>query len=192
MKNSRLIAMAFLMAGNAMAQFQGPPPLPHPQLPPPDTVNLPPPWWIPWAAALALVLLILLIVWLLVRPKQLPQSPLRQPWTTAFRALNDLRARMQTIPPQDMSHRVSLILRRYLLERYAVPAPARTTREIFDGTPDRTPGVPIPRAQGLWRERFEPVARLCDDISFMPAPRTQDESSSLIDQALARMQEEKP
>ena len=52
--------------------------------------------------------------------------------------------------------------------------------------------VPIPRAQGLWRERFEPVARLCDDISFMPAPRTAEESVTLIDQALARLQEEKP
>jgi len=129
---------------------------------------------------------------LLVRPKALPVAPVRQPWTSAFRALNELRGRIQTIPPQDISHRVSQILRRYLLERYAVPAPARTTREIFEGRPDRTPGVPIPRAQGLWRERFEPVAYLCDDISFMPAPRTHEESTALIDQAIARMQEEKP
>lgn len=91
-----------------------------------------------------------------------------------------------------MSHRVSQVLRRYLLERYAVPAPARTTSEIFEGTQERLPGVPIPRAQGLWRERFEPVARLCDDISFMPAPHTPEESAALIDQALARLQEEKP
>lgn len=180
------------MNNTLLAQFPGPAPLPHPELPPPDSVALPPPWWIPWAAVLLLALLIALIVWLLTKPKHLPLAPPRQPWSSAFRALNDLRARIAAIPPQDMSHRVSQILRRYLQERYAVPAPARTTREIFDGRPDRLPGVPVPRAQGLWRERFEPVAHLCDDISFMPALRTQEESTVLIDQALARMQEEKP
>lgn len=175
-----------------LAQFQGPGPLPHPDLPLPDSVDLPPPWWIPWAAILLLGLLIALIIWLLVRPKEAPPTPQRQPWSSAFRALNDLRARIQTIPPPDMSHKISQILRRYLQERYSVPAPARTTREIFDGALDRQPGVPIPRAQGLWRERFEPVARLCDAISFMPALRTEEESTLLIDQAIARMQEEKP
>ncbi len=182
----------WFITGLLLAQFSGPPPLPHPELPPPDSVELPPPWWIPWAAALIPLLLIALIIVLLTRPKHTPATPLRQPWSAAFRALSDLRARIESIPPQDMSHRVSQILRRYLQERYAVPAPARTTREIFAGTPERLPGVPVPRAQGVWRERFEPVAHLCDDISFMPAPRTQEESTLLIDQALARMQEEKP
>lgn len=175
-----------------LAQVQGPPPLPHPDLPPPDSIDLPPPWWLPWLSLLGLGLLILLVVWLLMRPKQPPPTPLRQPWTSAFRALSDLRTRIQSIPPQDMSHKISAILRRYLHERYAVPAPARTTHEIFDGLLDRQPGIPIPRSQGLWRERFEPVAHLCDEISFMPALRTEEESTMLIDQALARMQEEKP
>lgn len=175
-----------------LAQFPGPGPLPHPELPPPDSVSLPPPWWIPWAAVLLLCLLIALIVWLLVRPKEAPATPLRQPWSSACRALNDLRTRVQTIPPQDVSHRISQILRRYLQERYQVPAPARTTREIFAQKMDRQPGMPVPRAQGMWRERFEPVAHLCDEISFMPAPRTEEESIMLIDQALARMEEEKP
>ncbi len=180
------------MTATLLAQFPEPAPLPYPQLPAPGQVELLPPWWLPWAAALLLASLIALIVWLLLRPKTLPVTPMRQPWSAAFRALNDLRARAQTLPPQDMSHRVSQILRRYLQERYAVPAPARTTHEIFDGTLERLPGVPVPRAQGVWRERFEPVAHLCDDISFMSAPRTQEESVTLIDQALARMQEEKP
>ena len=182
-----LYVMHFLLA-----QFQGPGPLPHPELPPPDSVEPPPPWWIPWALLLLTGLLIGLVVWLLLRPKQPPPTPQRQPWSSAFRALNDLRTRVQSIPPQDMSHRISQILRRYLQERYLVPAPARTTHEIFDGNRDRLPGAPVPRSQGMWRERFEPVAHLCDDISFMPAPRTEEESVLLIDQALARMQEEKP
>lgn len=174
-----------------LAQFSGPPPLPHPELPPPDSVTLPPPWWLPWLAVLVLLLLIALVVWLLLRPKQSPAPPLRQPWTSAFRALSDLRTRTQSVAPAEMSHRISQILRRYLQERYAVPAPARTTREIFDVRSERQPGMPLPRAQGMWIERFEPVARLCDDMSFMPAPRTEEESVMLIDQALARLQEEK-
>jgi len=168
------------------------PPLPHPDLPPPDHVPVPPPWWIWWAAGLLLVLLTALIVWLLLRPKAIPAVQVRQPWTSAFRALSELRARFESVPPPEMGHRVSQVLRRYLAERYAVPAPARTTHEIFDGAVERLPGVPIPRAQGLWRERFEPVARLCDDIAFMPALRTAEESATLIDEALARLQEEKP
>lgn len=170
----------------------GVPPLPHPDLPPPDEVPLPPPWWIGWGVGLLLLLLIALVVWLLLRPKAIPVAQPRQPWSTAVRALGELRGRFESLPPSEMGHRVSQVLRRYLAERYAIPAPARTTNEIFEGTPDRQPGVPIPRAQGLWRERFEPVARLCDDISFMPAPRTVEESATLIDEALARLQEEKP
>lgn len=169
----------------------GVPPLPHPDLPPPNAVPVPLPWWIGWVVGLFLLLLIGLVVWLLVRPKPVPATLQRQPWTTAFRALTELRGRYESLPPAEMGHRVSQVLRRYLAERYAIPAPARTTNEIFEGTPERQPGVPIPRAQGLWRERFEPVARLCDDISFMPAPRTAEESAALIDDALARLQEEK-
>ena len=177
-----------------LAQFPGPPPLPHPGLPAPGDVAVPPPWWIYWAAGLLLLLLVALVVWLLLRPKTLPATPPRQPLSAAIRSLNDLRARLDSVPPQDISHRVSQILRRYLLERYSVPAPARTTPEIFDGSqiPERKPGVPVPRTPGQWRERFEPVARLCDDISFMPAPHTREESAALIDQALARLQEERP
>ena len=117
--------LLFLLLAQAPAPV--PPPLPHPTLPLPENVPLPPPWWIGWAVGLLLVLLIALVIWLLLRPKHVPVAPLRQPWTSAFRALNDLRARMESIPPQDMSHRVSQILRRYLMERYSVPAPARTT-----------------------------------------------------------------
>lgn len=174
-----------------LAQFSGPPPLPHPELPPPDGVSLPPPWWLPWLSVVVLAVLIAVVVWLLIRPKQALAPPLRQPWSSAFRALSDLRTRAPSVPPAEMSHRISQILRRYLQERYSVPAPARTTREIFDIKNERQPGMPLPRTQGMWLERFEPVARLCDDMSFMPAPRTEEESVQLIDQALARLQEEK-
>lgn len=191
---SSLAVMTWAWAA-VLAQLPGAPPplpLPHPALPPPDPIEPPLPWWIYLAAGVLLLLLTGMVVWLLLRPKPVPPLPVRQPWSSAVRALNDLRSRVEGIRPPDVSHRVSEIMRRYLFDRYAVPAMARTTREIFEGTPDRVPGVPIPRAQGLWRERFEPVANLCDQMSFMPAPRTPQEAEALIDQALARLEEEKP
>lgn len=187
-----MIMMKALALHALIAQFPAAPPLPHPDLPAPDALSLPTPWWLYVAAALLVLALGSLVVWLLIRPKEALPTQERQPWSSAFTALNELRTRSQHLPPPETSHRVSQILRRYLLERYAVPAPARTTREIFSNTPERVPGVPVPRAQGFWRERFEPVAELCDGISFMPAPRTPEESAALIDQALARLQEEKP
>jgi hypothetical protein len=83
----------------AQAPAPAPPPLPHPVLPPAGKrAELPPPWWIPWAAGLLiLVLLIALIIVLLTRPKHAPAAPLRQPWSAAFRALSDLRARIESI-----------------------------------------------------------------------------------------------
>lgn len=82
---------ALFITSVLLAQFPGAPPLPHPELPSPANVEVPPPWWIPWAIGLALLLLIALIVWLLVRPKPEPVTPPRQPWSAAFRALNDLK-----------------------------------------------------------------------------------------------------
>ncbi len=174
-----------------MPALPGAPPLPHTALPPVRDVPQPPVWWMPWAIGLVILALLGVVVWLLLRPKAASVIPPRQPVSSALRALTDLRSRLQTIPPTDMSHRVSLVLRRYLSERYAVPATVRTTGEIFSNLRDFGPGVPIPRAAGAWKERFAPVARLCDDISFMPAPRTQDESAALIDLAIQRVEEER-
>lgn len=174
-----------------MPQLPAAPPLPHKELPDVRDVPIPMPWWLPWAITAVALILVGIIVWLLLRPKPLAAIPPRQPISSALRALADLRARVSTIPPQEMSHRVSIVLRRYLSERYAVSATARTTAEIFSDLRAFDPGVPIPRAHGVWKERFAPVARLCDDISFMPAPRTAEESTTLVDLAITRIEEEK-
>ena len=193
MMQRRLVYFLFT-ASSALAQMPtlpGAPPLPHTALPEVRDVPAPLAWWIPWAIGVLMTLLIGVIVWLLLRPKAATVMPPRRPVASALRALNDLRSRLQSIPPTDMSHRVSLVLRRYLSERYAVPATVRTTGEIFSNLRDFGAGVPIPRAAGAWKERFAPVARLCDDISFMPAPRTQEESAALIDLAIQRVEEER-
>ncbi|MBL9129714.1 MAG: DUF4381 family protein [Verrucomicrobiaceae bacterium] len=174
-----------------MPQLPGAPPLPHKSLPPMREVPPPPVWWLPWLIGVLVLGLLGFILWLMLRPKAAVVIPPRQPISSALRALNDLRSRVQSIPPHEMSHRVSLILRRYLGERYAVPATARTTEEIFSHLRQFEPGVPVPRAEGAWKERFAPVARLCDDMSFMPAPRTTEESLMLVDLAARRVEEER-
>ena len=189
-----IIFLVFSTVSGALAQMPSlpsAPPLPHTALPTIRDVPAPPAWWMPWAVGLLIALLIGIIVWLLLRPKTVSIIPPRQPVSSALRALGDLRSRLSTIPPAEMSHRVSLVLRRYLSERYAVPATVRTTGELFTDLRDLDPGKPVPRAPGAWKERFAPVARLCDDISFMPAPRTVEESGDLIDLAIQRVEEER-
>lgn len=168
-----------------------PPPLPHPGLPRVGDVATPPEWWLVWLIGGVVLLLLVLIVWLLLRPRAATVMPTRQPLAACLRSLADLRARSAQIPPPEMSHRVSQVLRRYLGERYAVPALARTTPEIFSDLREFEPGVPIPRAQGVWKERFAPVAKWCDDLSFMPVPVTPEQALELIDQAIVKVQEER-
>lgn len=187
--------LLFMMGATGMLaqtpQLPGAPALPHPDLPVAHEVATPLAWWVPWAVGLLIVLFLGLILWLLLRPKPAAHIPPRQPISSCLRALGELRARVSIIPPAETSHRVSQILRRYLGERYAVPAIARTTPEIFTGLRQFEPGVPIPRAEGVWKERFAPVAKWCDELSFMPVPATAEAALALIEQAIAKVEEER-
>jgi hypothetical protein len=187
--------LSSLAASHTMAQmpgqFQPPPPLPHPKLPLGPDVAAPIPWWLLWCIGAVVILLMGLLVWLLLRPKPLAVVPPRQPLTSTLRALAELKARAASLPPAEVSHRVSSILRRYLQDRYAVKTVSRTTPEIFSGLRHFEPGVPIPRAEGVWKERFAPVAQLCDDLSFMPVPHSSQEAITLIENAISRVEEER-
>lgn len=180
------------MAESLPAQMPQIPPLPHPELPPVHSVTPPPPWWVIWAGALAALILLALIIWLLLRPKTATLISPRKPRAACLRSLQDLRSRVAQIPPAEISHRVSTVLRRYLAECYAVPALARTTPEIFSGLRDFTPDAPIPKAEGVWRERFAPVAQWCDELSFKPAPSGPEQSLELINQAISKVEEDNP
>ena len=191
MRLSWFIAGIVCQASAVLAQMPAVPPLPHPDLPPAREVASPPAWWVAWAIGAVVLLFLGIIVWLLLRPKPAAHIPPRQPISSCLRALNELRGRVDFVPPAETSHRVSQILRRYLSERYAVPAISRTTPEIFNQLRDFQPGVPIPRAQGVWKERFAPVAQWCDDLSFMPVPATTQAALALIDQTIAKVEEER-
>jgi hypothetical protein len=193
----RFVACITLLVLNAsavlgqMPQLPAAPALPHPKLPDAREIASPPAWWVPWAIGGLVVIFLGIIAWLLLRPKPAAHIPPRQPICSCLRALNELRGRVDFVPPAETSHRVSQILRRYLSERYAVPAISRTTPEIFSGLREFEPGVPIPRAQGVWKERFAPVAQWCDELSFMPVPATAQAALALIDQTIAKVEEER-
>jgi hypothetical protein len=192
----RLVACITLLGLKAsavlaqMPQLPAAPALPHPKLPDAREIASPPAWWVAWGIGGLIVIFLGIIVWLLLRPKPAAHIPPRQPLSSCLRALKELRGRVEIVPPAETSHRVSQILRRYLGERYAVPAIARTTPEIFSGLRQFEPGVPIPRAEGVWKERFVSVAKWCDELSFMPEPATPQAALALIDQTIAKVEEE--
>lgn len=163
-----------------------PVPLPHPEIPqPPD---LPPgvPLWFLVATALLILLIVALVLWLLFKPKTIPKVPQRDPLQSALRALRDLRSRAAALPAPEIGHRVSEILRIYYLEKYSIPAPFRTTPELFPGQDH--PELPPRKA---WRAKFEPMAQRYDEMAFAPAPATPAQAASLIESAIARLEEDR-
>ncbi|TDU67269.1 uncharacterized protein DUF4381 [Prosthecobacter fusiformis] len=159
-------------------------PLPHPELP---EVFLPPaplPVWIFIVGALFLVALLALVLWLLLRPKPPMAVEPKRPWQQAMNALKELATRARGLPPGAVSAEVSEILRGYFLERYKIPAPFRTTHEIFQGG-----GIPA-TSQRL--HRYAPLAELWDQLSFAPVPASADESMELVAKAMTHLEEDRP
>ena len=159
-----------------------PVPLPHPEIAPP--VELPGglPLWVVISAALFILGLVVLVLWLLFKPRPSAPPPPRQPIKTALKALRELRVGAGDVPPPEIGHRVSEILRCYFMARYSVPALFRTTPELFADTAE---------SRREWRERFGPLAEIYDQIAFAPQPFTQAQAQSLIENAINRMEEER-
>ena len=175
-----------------MAAPQGQPgapepvPLPHPEIAPP--VELPGglPLWVIVAGALLMLALVILVLWLLFRPRPpIPTSP-RQPIKTALKALRDLRAQADDLPPPEIGHRVSETLRLYFMARYSVPALYSTTPELFPKWRDAESDT-----KRAWRERFEPLAGIYDELAFAPQLTTHAQARSLIESAIRKLEEER-
>jgi hypothetical protein len=136
------------------------------------------------AAALGVVLLIL---WLFLGKKAPPGLPVKRPLKEALHAMKALRAKADVLPPSEIGHEVSEVLRRYYLERYGIPAPFKTSEELFPAGSLETE----PLRRRAWRERFESLAALYDSLSYAPLPVTKAEALALVETALVKLEEER-
>lgn len=162
-------------------------PLPHPEIPPPAEISAHYPWWIYLAGGLVLAGIVVLIVWLLVGGSKLQALPVKRPLQTALRLLKALRARAEEMAPAAIGHEVSEILRQYYQDRYQIPAPFRTSEELFSAV--RLEDEPLRRRH--WRERFESLAALYDALSYAPLPVTRSEAIALVETAINKLEDER-
>ena len=179
-------AFFVLCAMAAPAQMPGGPakpvPLPHPEIAAP---NIPDPGLPIWAYVVGVLLLIsflALLLWLFLRPdppaRRIPPAPLQR----ALDMLKEVRTHLDTIPPPEVAHHVSVILRIYQEGRYAVPAPYRTSEELYHSlTPSLKEGI---------QQRFSPLAQMYDRLSFAPVPATRRDAEHLIDAAQTALEQE--
>ncbi|MBL9146002.1 MAG: DUF4381 family protein [Verrucomicrobiaceae bacterium] len=166
---------------------QEPPPLPHPEIPPPVDVMTPWPWWLLVLAGLLLLGLVALVLFLILANKPKAVVPVRRPLQDAVRRMKDLRGKADVLPPSEVGHGVSEILRRYYMERYSIPAPFKTTQELFPLNAD----VDKNFRRRAWRERFEPLAELYDSLAYAPLPATSSEAIALVETAINKLEEER-
>lgn len=188
---SPVIGSLLLTPGVLLAQLPmqqgGPPPLPYPDILPPVPVELSWPLWLVLLACAAALGVVLLFLWLFMGKKAPQGLPVKRPLKEALHAMKALRAKAELLPPSQIGHEVSEVLRRYYLERYGIPAPFKTTEELFPaGSAEQEP----PRRR-MWRERFESLAALYDSLSYAPMPATKDEALALVETAIMKLEEER-
>ncbi|MCA1964763.1 MAG: DUF4381 family protein [Prosthecobacter sp.] len=164
---------------------QGPPPqpLPHPELPEPVLVVPGPEWWVYAAAALLVLILLALVVWLLLRPARAMPPPMKKPYLAAMNRLREILAASGQQPPAKTAAEVSETLRLYFLDRYKIPAPFRTTHELFDGS-----SLP---ATSHRLQRYAPLASLWDQLAFAPVPADAREATDLVQKAIRYLEEDR-
>lgn len=164
---------------------QAPPlqPLPHPKLPDPALVQLGPPWWVYAAAAGLVIVLLGLVLWLLMRPAKAKLPPLKKPYSAAMKRLQEILMQSPQQLPGQTAAEVSETLRVYFLERYNIPAPMRTTQELFEKG-----GIP---ATSLRLQKYASLAELWDQLAFAPVPVNQAEATALVQKAITSLEEDR-
>jgi hypothetical protein len=158
-------------------------PLPHPDIAKPAMLELGPSLWIIIPAVIGLLVVLVLFVWLLFRKRPAIMAPQIPPLKQALERMESLRAQVEQLPPPEVAHRVSVILRDYQFGRYALPAPFRTSEELY--------GDPSTMNREELRQRFAPISAIYDRIEFAPALATKVESLDLIEAAIEALHEEK-
>jgi hypothetical protein len=178
-----MVASFFVLA--QAQQPEGPPlqPLPHPELPDPSLVLPGPDWWVYIVAGFLVLALLALVIWLLLRPAKILPPPLPKPWSTAMNQLRDILTQVSLKTPSQTAAEVSETLRQYFLERYKIPAPFRTSQELF-----QRQGIP---ATSLRLQKYESLADLWDQLAFAPVPANHEEALNLVKQAIAHLEEDR-
>lgn len=164
---------------------QGPPPqpLPHPELPAPVLVQPGPEWWVYAAAGLLVLVLLALVVWMLLRPAKKQAAPMKKPYTAAMKRMRDILDECPRQAPAKTAADVSETLRIYFLDRYKIPAPFRTSRELFEQG-----GIP---ATSLRLHKYAPLAELWDQLAFAPVPASHAEAADLVRKAISHLEEDR-
>ncbi len=191
-----------------LAQAPGQPPapplqpLPHPELPDLPPVPVEVATWVWVIGSLLAAAMLGLALWFLLKPRPQRAKLQPNPRTATLRALRQLHSTVTTLPPPEVGHRVSIILRQYLEDRYHIPAPARTTPELFAKAAD-LPDTPRIASTGLLEVHtvkstaptkvvapFAPLAELWDRMAFAPLPATEKEAINLVESAIQRLEED--
>ncbi len=169
------------------ASGQEPDQLPHPEiaLPSSDLPSIP--GWVVLMALLAIVGAVTGVLALLFGRQTKPPPIPRRTVKDTVRALKALRNTAEALGPAAVAHQVSNILRRFHEERYGIPAPRRTSQELF---PSMDLSAESARRRA-WRERYEPLAAMYDSLSYAPVPASTAEAVRLIDAALEKLEEER-
>ncbi len=189
----RILAFAWsgvftvLITARLQAQLPGqapePIPLPHPDLAPPEVPPAPVAWWLIALGIVAVLILLGVVIALLFRlRKEVPRETV-SPLKVALDRLEGMQWELSRLPPSEAAHRVSVILRDYLQARYSVPAPYRTSEELYSTQA-------IQAREGI-RERFGPVAEFHDRMEFAPQPATLADCTKLMEEALQVLRDEK-
>ena len=176
-----------LMAAALQAQMPGqgpePIPLPHPEIAPPEVPPAPVALWLIFLGIVAVISLLALVIGLLfLLRKETPRETV-SPLKLALSRIEALQKQLVDLPPSETAHQVSLILRDYLQGRYSVPAPFRTSEELYGASA-------IQGRDGI-TERFGPISELHDRLEFAPQPTTVADSTRLVEQALQVLRDEK-
>lgn len=183
-----IIGGLVLQASALLAQLpQEMEPLPNADIPPPVELTVNYPWWVYLSGGVLVAAIVVLIVWLLMGGKAPSAIPVKRPIQTALRLLKALRAKADQMAPAEIGHEVSEILRRFYQDRYHIPAPYRTTQELFPSV--RLEDEPLRRRH--WRERYESLAALYDSLSYAPLPASPSEAIALIETAITKLEEER-
>jgi hypothetical protein len=162
-------------------------PLPHPEIPAPPEVAAGLSWPLVIGTGLAGLLGVMLLIWLIFKPKALSAIMVEKPLRQALKALIKLRSQVDVQPASHIAAEVSATLRRYFLLRYGMPAPYRTTQELYPQGDHQQEG--LRRMQ--WRERFSDLATVYDAMEFSATQVSVAEVTQLLDAAIARLEEER-